>query len=149
MLNNKKERKGMIDDKPIEYAPVDNIKIYEQLDKMTEAELLRLRAKVDALLPMTQLSDVNLERELMLQFRVAQNLQTDITNDREIPANQKAQVMNSVASTLQSLVKMQIEYYTPERLKRIELILIDMLNKMPEDQTREFFEKYERLLRDT
>lgn len=113
---------------------------------MNEGELLVLRAQIDALLPVTKLSDMNLERELTLQLRSAQTLQQSVLDDEETPANQKAQVMNSVANTLQHLVKMQVEYYTPERLKLIEAALVRTLKEWPDEQTHAFFQRYEALL---
>ncbi len=116
------------------------------LSNMGEGDLLFLRAQIDALLPVKRLSDMNLEMELTLQLRSAQALQQIVLDDALTPANQKAQVMNSVSSTLQQLVKMQIDYYTPERLKKIEAALIKALNKFETEQTKEFFRRYEEIL---
>lgn len=129
-----------------QYDPMGLDKEVVDLQKLTESELLLLRSQIDAVLPVTKLSDMNLERELTLQFRVAQALQNEIMDDTHTPANQKAQVMNSVAATLQSLAKMQQEHYTPERLKKIEAALVKVLNTLPAEQTEEFFEVYERML---
>lgn len=129
-----------------QYEPVGLAPTPIDLNKFSEAELLILRHEIDSRLPITKLSDMNLERELTLQFRVAQTLQARVVEDDDIPANQKAQVMNSVATTLQSLVKMQAEYYTPERLKKIESALVVCLNGWPVEQTEEFFKQYERML---
>lgn len=136
----------MINNKNDDYSPRGLVKSHINLDGMKEDELLVLRARIDELLPVKDLSDLNLERELMLQLRAAQALQTKVIDDQLTPANQKAQVMNSVATIIQNLVKMQLEQYTPERLKRIELALIQMLKTMPEDQTEEFFKQYEEIL---
>lgn len=136
----------MINNKNDDYSPRGLVKSHINLDGMKEDELLVLRARIDELLPVKDLSDLNLERELMLQLRAAQALQTKVIDDQLTPANQKAQVMNSVATIIQNLVKMQLEQYTPERLKRIELALIQMLKTMPEDQTEEFFKQYEVIL---
>lgn len=118
-----------------------------RLDQYSEEELLLLRGRIDTHLPVIRLADVNLERELMLQLRAAQALQTRVLDDELTAANQKAQVMNSVASTIQNLIKLQAEQYTPERLKRIENLLVDTLNELPEDMTRDFFQKYEEILK--
>jgi len=117
-----------------------------EVTDLDEEELLLLRARIDDLLPATKLADIDLERELMLQLRTAQALQNRTLLTDDIPANQKAQVLNAVAASIQALIKMQAEYYTPERLKRIETHLISLLNSWPEDQTRPFFEAYEKLL---
>lgn len=136
----------MINNKNDDYKPRGLVKDHINLDGMKEDELLVLRARIDELLPVKDLSDLNLERELMLQLRAAQALQSKIIDDQLVQANQKAQVMNSVATIIQNLVKMQLDQYTPERLKRIELALIQMLKTMPDDQTEEFFKQYEVIL---
>lgn len=116
------------------------------LAKLTEGELLYLRSQIDAVLPVTRLADMNLERELTLQLRSAQALQQIVLEDTHTPANQKAQVMNSVSATMQQLVKMQIDYYTPERLKKIESALVTVLSTFDTDMTKDFFTRYEEIL---
>lgn len=113
------------------------------LEKFSEDELLELRQLILEYLPASHLKDLDLEQELVLQFRQAQYLQSSILNNTSIPPNQHAQVMNSVNATLQHLVKMQSEFYTFERFKRIEGILVRLLNEWPEEQTAEFFRRYE------
>ena len=113
------------------------------LDNYTEEELLELRSAITNMLPASHLKDLDLEQELVLQFRRAQHLQDRVLRQLDIPANQQAQVLNSVASTLQQLVKMQSDFYTYERLKKIEGILVNLLNQWPEEQTEEFFRRYE------
>lgn len=137
MINNNKETN---------YEPKGRVKEAVDLSEMDEQELLVLRSKIDALLPVTKLSDLNLERELMLQLRAAQALQTRVLDDANIQANQKAQVMNAVAATIQNLVKMQLEYYTPERLKKIEIALVRTLQSWQPDRVEDFFKRYEEIL---
>lgn len=112
------------------------------LDDMGVGDLLMLRADIDARLPATKLSQMNLEEELVIQFLTVKELQNDVLNSNE-EANKKAQVANTVAATMQQLVKMQTELHTAERLKEIESRLIRCLNKVPEQYLREFFEWYE------
>lgn len=113
------------------------------LEHYSEEDLLELLERIVVLLPASQLKDIDLEKELVLQYRQAKLLQQTIREDSSIPANQKAQVMNTVASTLQALVKMQTDFYTFERFKQIETALIRQLNQWPEEDTKEFFRRYE------
>lgn len=113
------------------------------LASMGEAALLDLRAQIDANLPVKSLKDIDLERELVLQYQTVKALQNLVLNDDEIPVNQRSQVANSCASTLDALVKMQEKYSTGERLKQIEGHLIEALNRMPPETTKAFFEWYE------
>ena len=119
----------------------------DSLDLLSESELLDLRAKIDEKLPPRTLKSVNMEQELVMQLILAQKLQRETLEDNEdeapTPANQKAQVINSVASTMQMLAKLQIELYDSERLKRIEQILIASLEMMPSEAQEAFLERYE------
>lgn len=111
-----------------------------------EEILLALRAEIDAALPPARLSSMNLEEELVLQFKTAKALQTITLAESATEANKKAQVVNTTAATLQALVKMQADFYTAERFKRIELLLIETLRTLPQEAAADFFERYEREL---
>lgn len=113
-----------------------------QFDQLDIANLLELRAKIDAALPALALKDMNLEEELVIQFLTAKTLQTTVVSSDE-EANKKAQTVNTCASALQALIKMQTEFHTAERLKAIEARLIKALDKVPKKYLEEFFEWYE------
>lgn len=116
------------------------------LSRYSVEELLDLRKRIDAMLPSRNLRDVNLEKELVLQLDVVKQLQTDTLSDTGIPANQMAQVAGQVANVLSTLGKLQVELYDSERLKKIEQILIDSLNELPEEAQAAFIERYEQML---
>lgn len=116
------------------------------IDGMSVDELIQLRQEVDKRLPIRSLKDINMEQELLLQLLTAQQLQRDVLADEEIPANQRAQTMNSVAASLQVLAKLQVEVHTSERLKRIENILVEAVTNLPNDVQVQFFDQYEALL---
>lgn len=116
------------------------------LDRYSPEELLALRERIDEKLPHRTLNNVNLEKELVIQLGHAQKLQKDTLDDDQTPANQKAQVLNSVASTLQMLGKLQIELYDAERLKRLEQILVEAIKNLPKESQEQFLEAYEREL---
>lgn len=113
------------------------------LDNLDTGELLALRAEIDIRLPSTSLQQMDLEKELVLQYHRVQALQERVLTDLGTPANQLAQVSNAVASTLQQLVTMQTKFHTSERFKEIESRLIRALDKVPEEYLVEFFEWYE------
>ena len=77
---------------------------------------------------------------------MVKKLQREVLEDTQTPANQMAQVANSVASVLASLSKLQNETYDSERLKRVESVLIEALNELPMGVQDEFLSKYEALL---
>ena len=114
--------------------------IFEDIKDWDVEELLELRASIDALLPSTALRDMDLEKEMVLQYHRVVALQTRVLGDDRTPANQLAQVSNAVASTLQQLVTMQTKFHTSERLKEIEGRLIKALDKVPKQYLEEFFE---------
>ena len=108
--------------------------------------LLKYFDEIRATLPSTKLVDMNMEDELILQYQAVRALQNSIIDDDEVPANQKAQVANAVASVLGSLADLQNKTYSSERFKRIETLLIRHLSKLPEDTAAAFLEDYERIL---
>lgn len=110
------------------------------------ATLLRYLDEIRAALPYNSLVDMDMERELILQFQAVRTLQNTILDDESVPANQKAQVANSVASVLGSIAELQNKIYSSERFKRIETLLIRHLNKLPEDVAAVFLEDYEQLV---
>lgn len=110
------------------------------------ATLLRYLDEIRAALPYNSLVDMDMERELILQFQAVRELQNTIIDDESVPANQKAQVANSVASVLGSIAELQNKIYSSERFKRIETLLIRHLNKLPEDVAAAFLEDYEAVL---
>jgi hypothetical protein len=116
------------------------------LDTFTLQDLLRLRADIDRRLPARSIRDIDLSSELVLQFMAAQELQNTVLHDKDVPANQKAQTMNSTAAVLGQIAKLQQDVYTTERLKTIEGKLIEALNTLPKEQQDAFFTVYEAAL---
>ena len=113
---------------------------------LPQETLLRYLDEIKAALPATTLADMNMEEELILQFQSVRRLQGTILDDDNVPANQKAQVANSVASALSKLAELQLAVYSSERFKRIEGLLIRHLGRLPEEAAAAFLEDYEALL---
>lgn len=108
--------------------------------------LLRYLDEIKACLPPTALVDMNMEEELIRQYQAVRALQSTIIDDLDTPVNQKAQVANSVASSLGRLAELQLSIYSSERFKRVETLLIRHLSKLPEDVAAAFINDYEQLL---
>lgn len=113
----------------------------EKVPEMTRQEL---RALENALKE-SSLSNMNLEHELLVQYQTVKDLQDDVLNNDDIPANQKAQVSNAVASTLGQLIKMQTELDRETRLKLMETCLIEAIQTLPVETKDAFFREYERM----
>lgn len=125
-------------------APTHHLQV--NIDQLNPEELLELRKEIDQRLPTSSLNDLNLEKELVLQLLTVQKLQRDVLSEDDIPANQKAQTVNAVAANLATLAKLQTEVYTSERLKKVEQVLISVLQEMPMEQQEAFLEAYESAL---
>lgn len=119
--------------------------LVDALKTMDEDELAELRYALDVVCPQKTLSDVNLETELMSQFAKVKKLQQEVMDDDEVPVNQRAQVANAVAATLQHLIKMQSEYHTAERFKAIEALMVKAMKGLPVEVAAKFIEDYERI----
>ncbi len=113
------------------------------LTGLSEADLIELRTQIDAALPVKRLKEMSLEEEMVLQYRQVRALQAEVINNDAIEPQKQASVVNACASALDNLVKMQERYHHAERLKQIETHLIDCLNRLPPEMTKEFFEWYE------
>lgn len=108
-------------------------------DVEEKLKIIRNRAKV------ANLADLDLEKELLDNYNDAQDLY-DSSNNEATPANQKAQVLNSINSILDKIVKMRTELYNAERIKKIEASIIYVLEQFPEMQ-EPFMKEYERALK--
>ena len=91
----------------------------------------------------TELKDLDLEAELLAQYKKAQTLLDDA--DKE-PLNQKAQTLNAITNILQAIIKSQQDLYNVERLKTLENTLITVLQDFP-DIKHKFLDAYEKELK--
>lgn len=111
------------------------------LDAMTEAQLLQLRAQIDARIPGLSLAEVNMTKELLLQLRSAKLLQNSVNEEKSgVPANQKAQVQNSIGNIIDKLAKIQMELYDSEAMKRLKAATIRVIRTLPKPQQDQFFD---------
>ena len=115
------------------------------LDNFTLSDLLKLRADIDRRLPARSIRDIDLSRELVLQFLATQELQNAVIQDEKVPANQRAQTLNATAAVLGQIAKIQQDVYTTERLKRIESKLVETLKTFTQAQQEAFFTVTEQL----
>lgn len=115
------------------------------LARMTETELRDLMEEILVLLPKDELASLNLEEELVSQYRKTKDLMDEVLADMDTPANQKAQVCNAVVSTLGQLVKLQEDLRKEQTLKVMEACLVEAIKTLPEQVKNEFFSEYERM----
>jgi len=80
----------------------------------------------------TRLEDLNVADELLMQYKNAVSLFELAQHDENIPANQKAQLLNSISAIITNISKTQTDVYNAERLKTLENTLISTLKDFPE-----------------
>ena len=120
-------------------------KLWPEIDHLEIKDLLLLRSQIDQRLPATALGDLDLEKELVIQFQHVKNVMQECLEDSETPANQKSQVINSCASLLNQMTKNQTELYSAERLKRLEQSLIEALSSFDSKMCEKFLDIYQEL----
>lgn len=113
------------------------------LKAMPVKELRKVMAMIESLLPSQKVKNLDLEDELMQQYDKTKDLMDECIGDPDIAPNQKAQVANSVVSTLGHLVKLQEDLRLQQTLKLMESTLIDMIKTLPKEIKDEFFLEYE------
>lgn len=110
------------------------------LDSLNQVELLELHAKIESRLTGIRLSEVNLEKETLIQFQRAKALQEKANEAKDVPVNQLAQVQNSIRNILESLGKMQMDLHDSETIKRWKAALIRVVKAQSEEFQKAFFE---------
>lgn len=125
--------------------------IEDQLEKLLQENAPARTPRVHCGMPAytsnqpVSLAELNIERELVEQYAKTKELMDEVLFDDETPANQKAQVANSVVTTLGQILKLQEEIQRGETLKLMEQVLIEVLKTLPQTAQEEFFAEYERL----
>jgi|688.fasta_scaffold404463_1 hypothetical protein len=91
---------------------------------------------------MRNLSEIDLGEEMVAQYNLLKRLQSEVLSDPDVPANQKAQVSNAVTTTIKMLVDTQTNFYTHERQRRLEGLLIRHMRTWPLEQAQAFLDLY-------
>lgn len=117
--------------------------VKDPLADISHAELRRLRAEIDRLLPAEGVKGLDLEDELVQQYHKTKDLM-DSTLRSDAPPNQMAQVCNSVVTILAQLVKLQEDLKREQTMKIMESVLVEVIKTLPDATKDEFFAEYER-----
>lgn len=93
------------------------------------------------------LEAIEVDNELASLYSSAKCLLEEVIIDPGTPANQKAQVMNSVLAMIEKISKTRTDLYNAERIRRLEQTLIKTLREFPRELQEKFMEAYEKNLR--
>lgn len=113
----------------------------------TVAELIRFQDEIQKHLPAMTLESFDMEKNMLRQYHLMTEFQSEVMKDMLTPANQKAQLVNAISSLLRTLADMQVALYSAERFKDVENLMIKILSTLPEKEAEAFLENYERLQR--
>lgn len=111
-------------------------------------ELLAIRHEIDQRLPALTLAEVDLEGELLLQYHSAKALLARVMDNPGVPANQKAQVLNTCTSVLEQITRTQTALYNAERIKAMEMALEKTFAGTAQALRQDFFDRYSESLRE-
>lgn len=115
------------------------------LDEFTTQELMVLRDRLEQRLPSSEMDDMDLSKELVVQYHRIKALQTEAMNDKYEQLQKKSSVANACLSSLNALVRMQVELHTAERFKAIEALMVKYVKMLPKHVAEQFLSAYERL----
>lgn len=118
----------------------------DSIKLLNNRELVDLREEINRHLPGVGIKDLDMDRELVTQLTVMRELQVEVLSDELIPANQKAQVGNSVTTIIDKLLSMQVELYNAEQFKKLEQVLIRVLSEYDEEISEKFLTQYRKAL---
>lgn len=90
------------------------------------------------------LKNLDLDAELYAAYAKARNYLAEVQMAGDIPANQIAQVFNTLSGILKEIVKLQTELYNAERVKRLEAATIAAIKTAPKEVQERFFTEFER-----
>lgn len=113
------------------------------LHTLSKERLLKMRNEIDGILNLS-LENIGMEEELAIQLMQAKALYQ--TADENVPANQKAQVLNTISSIIASISKTAVEVYSVARLKKIEAAVLAAVTPLDSEAKARFFDLYKEYL---
>lgn len=125
--------------------------LFEGFDDFPERESRNLgqgpsKPIVNTTISAKTLAELDLDHELLTQYKAAQTLLTEAAYDKVTPLNQKAQVLNSITAIITQIIKLQQEVHSIEEVKEIEAALIETLKEFPEIKEK-FLKAYKKRLK--
>jgi len=107
--------------------------------------LLVLRNEIDRKLNLG-LDQLDMANELSLQYRRANDLYAEVLQDKQIPTNQKAQVLNTLSNVLKSITESSQVTFSIARQKKIEAATLAAVRDLPKEAKDKFFSMFKEFL---
>lgn len=96
--------------------------------------------------PQKKFEEIRVDEEIAEVYASAKTLLDVIIEDDDVPANQRAQVLNSVSNMIQQMVKSRVDLYNAERIRRMEQVLLQVMRTQPLEVRQAFFDSYSKAL---
>lgn len=117
------------------------------IEHMTPGELQEMRTAISLRLgDVASLENVNLQEKVVIQLAQMESLLQELMGASDVPANQKAQVANSIHGLIAQLVKWRTDLFQADRISKLEGALLDAIKKQPDEVKDKFMEVYRELL---
>jgi len=97
----------------------------------------------------TNVEAILVNEELAFVFTTTKELLQSVVRSDDTPANQQAQVVNSMLAVIEKIAKLRIDLYNADRVRRIEQTLIKTLRDFPRELQEKFLDAYERNLKES
>lgn len=94
------------------------------------------------LIPKVSLEELDTAEELATTYNTLKNMLAMVEYDEATPLNQKAQLINSLAGVLGTIMKLKAELYSMQQVATIEEALGNTLKEFP-DIREAFLARYE------
>ena len=90
------------------------------------------------------LESITISEELATLFHSGKTLLDSVLTDPEVPANQRAQVLNSVSGIIEKITKLRTDLYNAERIRNIEHTLLRVMTDQPPEVKEAFMAEYDK-----
>lgn len=114
------------------------------IDHLDNHDLMILRDKIAE--KTKKLPDINLEEELVGALLDTKKLLRDAYEDDNESSSQKASLINACSAIMRDLAKTQESIHNSERVKLLEVVLVETLIDYSPEISRKFLELYEKRL---
>lgn len=122
--------------------------LLDLLENAEESILLRLYGRVQEMLEL-DIKKINLSEALVVQYRQTKNFVDEVLHDKSVPANQRAQAVNTCNGLLEKITKMRGIVMNQERQRRYESAFLKTLDMCGTPEQRvAFMEMYKEYLDD-